>query len=242
MPSSNFLGEDYDYIKAYYNPNDCAPGGGDGKGPCMGKSGNKIFKNISGTLNYGNALLFHEPERGETGYKSGGIQKTKGVLGNKYVINTGIECATATGETVERHIGVNNRPSGDIPFIGDLVKTGGIPKGLIPGMLSNIDRLNPVKLLSALVPQVGEDAICRERSITEITQTSSGSNKEAKVNVHMTDSDYNEYVETFENIYSDVNEIPANDYSSMPNDILMQLYLSTLTIMGMYIVLKLINK
>ena len=47
-------------------------------------------------MNYGNALLFHEPARGEAGYTSGGVQKTKGVLGNKYVINTGVECNTET--------------------------------------------------------------------------------------------------------------------------------------------------
>ena len=29
MPSNSFLGEDYDYIKAFYNPRDC------GGGPCI---------------------------------------------------------------------------------------------------------------------------------------------------------------------------------------------------------------
>lgn len=237
MPSNSFLGEDYDYIKAFYNPRDC-----DGGGPCMGEDGKKIKTNIKGTLNYGNALLFHEPALGEAGYTSDGVQKTKGVLGNKYVINTGIECSTANGDIVERHIGVNNRPTGDFPIISELAGTGGIPKGLIPGMLSNVNRLNPIKLLTALIPEVGEDAVCRSRSINEITQTAAGGNITTQAKVHMTDGDYAEYIESFENIYSDGNEAPVNNYSSMPDDILMQLYLSTLTITGMYVVLKIMNQ
>jgi hypothetical protein len=233
MPSNSFLGEDYNYIGAFYNPRDC--GGG---GPCMNEEGGSIGKNIDGTLNYGNALIYHEPV-GTTG----GVQKTKGVLGNKYVINTGVECNTETGETVERHIGVNNQPSGNFPILSELVGTGGMPKGLIPGMLSNIERINPIKLLNALTnPETGEDAICRERTVKEITQASSGANQTTEAKVHMTDRDYKEYTESFENIYSDGNEAPVNNYSSMPDDILMQLYLSTLTITGMYVVLKIMNK
>ena len=231
MPSNSFLGEDYNYIGAFYNPRDC------GGGPCMNEEGGSIGKNIDGTLNYGNALIYHEPV-GTTG----GVQKTKGVLGNKYVINTGIECSTANGDIVERHIGVNNRPTGDFPILSELAGTGGIPKGLIPGMLSNVDRLNPIKLLTALIPEVGEDAVCRSRSINEITQTAAGGDITTQAKVHMTDGDYAEYIESFENIYSDGNEAPVNNYSSMPDDILMQLYLSTLTITGMYVVLKIMNK
>jgi hypothetical protein len=231
MPTKNFLGEDFNYITAFYNPRDC------GGGPCMGEDGNKMGTNLTGTLNYGSALLFHEPES-----KIGGVQKTKGVLGNKYVINTGLECSDGKGNKVEKHIGVNNIPSGDFPFLNKLAGSGGIPKGLIPGLLSNVARLDPIKLLSALSPKTGDAALCKQKTITERRQRSDGSSFDKRVQVHMTDGDYKEYIESFENIYSDGNEAPVNNYSTMPDDILMQIYLSTLTITGMYVVLKIMNK
>ena len=58
----------------------------------------------------------------------------------------------------------------------------------------------------------------------------------------MTDKDYEE-VEPFSSIHGDiVDDKDVYNYSKMPDDKLVQLYLSTLTIAGMYIVLKLINK
>ena len=157
MPVNNFLGEDFDYIGAFNNPRDCSPG------PCMGESGGKIMDNLKGTLKYGNALLFHSDSDDLRR-----VQKNPGVLGNKYFINSGIDCKTPEGDTVSRHIYVDNRPTGNIPFINQLVGDGGLPKGLIPGLLSNVERLNPVKLLSALVPEVGDAAKCKAVSYTHL--------------------------------------------------------------------------
>jgi len=231
MPVNNFLGEDFDYIGAFNNPRDCSPG------PCMGEGGDKIMDNLKGTLKYGNALLFHSDSDDLRR-----VQKNSGVLGNKYFINSGVDCETPEGDTVSRHIYVDNRPTGNIPFINQLVGDGGLPKGLIPGLLSNVERLNPVKLLNALVPEVGDAAKCKERTVTEIRQRDNGSTYSEEVKVYMTDKDYQE-VEPFSSIHDDIiDEKDVTNYSKMPDDKLVQLYLSTLTIAGMYIVLKLINK
>jgi len=232
MPVNNFLGEDFDYVGAFYNPRDCEPGG-----PCMGESGDKIMGNLSGTLKYGNALLFHSDS-----IDKDRVQKNPGVLGNKYFIDSGVDCETPDGDTVSRHIYVDNRPTGNVPFISELVGGGGLPKGLIPGMLSNTERLNPVKLFSALIPEVGDAAKCKEQTVTEIRQRDNGSTYSEEVKVYMTDKDFAE-VEPFSSIHDDIiDEKDVNNYSKMPDDKLVQLYLSTLTIAGMYIVLKLINK
>lgn len=231
MPVNNFLGEDFDYIGAFNNPRDCSPG------PCMGESGDKIMDNLKGTVKYGNALLFHSDSNDNRR-----VQKNPGVLGNKYFIDSGVDCKTPEGDTVSRHIYVDNRPTGNVPFINQLVGNGGLPKGLIPGLLSNVERLNPVKLLNALVPEVGEAAKCKERTVTEIRQRDDGSTYSEEVKVYMTDKDYEE-VEPFSSIHGDiVDDKDVYNYSKMPDDKLVQLYLSTLTIAGMYIVLKLINK
>ena len=49
--------------------------------------------------------------------------------------------------------------------------------------------------------------------------------------------------ETFSSMNQPVEEeVEENNYSNMPDDKLIQLYLSTITIIGLYAVLKLINK
>lgn len=237
MPVKNFLGEDYDYVNAFYNPRDCAGGG-----PCMGEDGDKISDNLKGTVNYG-AALFLESKPSDPN----NVIKTTGPLGNKYFIDSGIECKTPEDDDVSRHIFVNNQPSGNLPFLEQLVGEGGMPRGLIPGLMSNVARLNPVKLLSAFSPEIGDAALCKERTVKETRQNSNGSHDTRTVKVYMTDGDYNEAVadglETFSAIYSDNDDPqPDDNYYKMPDDTLMQLYLSTITITGMYILLKFMNK
>ena len=49
--------------------------------------------------------------------------------------------------------------------------------------------------------------------------------------------------ETFSSMNQPIEEeVEENNYSKMPDDKLIQLYLSTITIIGLYAVLKLINK
>ena len=239
MPVKNFLGEDYDYINAFYNPRDCVGGT---LGPCMGEDGDKISANLAGTVNYGTALFLESNPSDPNN-----VIKTAGPLGNKYFIDSGVECKTPEGDDVSRHIFVNNQPSGNLPFLEKLAGEGGMPRGLIPGLMSNVARLNPVKLLSAFNPETGDAALCKERNVKEIRQNSNGTNRKDTVKVYMTDGDYNEAIadglETFSAIYSDNDDPqPDDNYSKMPDDTLMQLYLSTITISGMYILLKFMNK
>jgi hypothetical protein len=238
MPVADFLGEDYDYINAFYNPRDCVGG----VGPCMGEQGDKIIANLEGTVSYGNALLFEstpsDPNR---------VIKNTGPLGNKYFINSGIDCKTPEGKDATKYIFVNNQPSGNLPFLDKLVGEGGMPRGLIPGLMSNVARLNPIKLLSALKPEIGDAAECKERTVKEIRQRDNGTHRTDMVKVYMTDGDYNEALadglETFSSIYGDNDDPrPDDNYSKMPDDTLIQIYLSTLTITGMYILLKFMNK
>ena len=242
MPVQNFLGEDYDYINAFYNPRDCIGGT---LGPCMGEDGDLIINNLKGTVSYGSAL-FLESNPNDPNV----VIKTTGPLGNKYFIDSDVECTTPDGDSATRYIFVNNQPSGSLPFLEKLAGEGGMPRGLIPGLMSNVARLNPVKLLSAFSPELGEDgtpAKCKERTVKEIRQNPNGTHRTDTVKVYMTDGDYNDAIadglETFSSIYSD-NDHPQPDdnYSKMPNDTLMQLYLSTITITGMYILLKFMNK
>ena len=238
MPVKSFLGEDYDYINAFYNPRDCAGGG-----PCMGENGSLISNNLKGTVNYGSALFLESKPSNPNN-----VIKTTGPLGNKYFIDSGIECKTEEGDDVSRHIFVNNQPSGNLPFLETLAGEGGMPRGLIPGLMSNVERLNPVKLMSAFNPEIGDAALCKERNVEEIRQNINGSHRKDLVKVYMTDGDYKDaledgLVESFSAIYSDNDDPqPDDNYSKMPDDTLMQIYLSTITITGMYRLLKSMNK
>jgi hypothetical protein len=69
-------------------------------------------------------------------------------LGNKYFIKTLGTCSAKDSEKpVNRYIYINNIPIGNIPFISESI--GGKFKsfrGLIPGMLSNMEVFNPVTI------------------------------------------------------------------------------------------------
>jgi len=81
---------------------------------------------------------------------SGKASKTGQPLGNKFFFNTGTQCKNMeTNENVDRYIYINNIPDGKIPFIEtDFTEL----RGLVPGILSNIENLNltdPVSVFEA---------------------------------------------------------------------------------------------
>ena len=248
--SSNFTGKDFNYVNAFYKPKD---GNNGGEGPDMGPEAGKIMNNVKGTIDYG-SVLFTENNSNKTKR----IQKDPGVLGNAYFLNTHTECEMDgdSNQVPSRHIYVNNRPSGEIPFISDMlgVKT---PKGLIPGMVSNIQRTNPSGLLNAIIP--GSDLNkCSSVTLKVFNQNKSGKVKQGTETKYMSKGDIcslddnafpdpdpnnniKERIECFTTFDED-EEVEENNYSNMPDDQAMQLYLSSITLLGLYLVLKFINK
>lgn len=254
--SDNFLGEDFDYMNAFYKPLE------DG-GPGMGASASDIFSNIKGTIAYAGALIVHE-KSGNTS-----VQKNGGVLGNAYFLNTNIECENddedADERTVNRHIYISNRPTGKMDALNGLIPNMvRAPTGLIPGMMSNIQRTNPSGLLNAVLPSNPDDSKCQSVTLDIHTQNVNGrvvktseSNFMTKYDIKKVDpcsfmtnenpltkktgTDCNE---TFSSMNQPIEEeiVEENNYSKMPDDQLMQLYLSSLTLLGLYLVLKFINK
>lgn len=93
-------------------------------------------------------------------------------LGNKYFLPTGIKC-TADGEEVDRHIYINNVPDGVVPMMGvneNYDPTSASPgnpfriinnretslKGLVPGMIGGMSRINPLGIFMALTADTSE--------------------------------------------------------------------------------------
>lgn len=248
--STNFTGKDFNYVDAFYEPKD---GNDGGEGPDMGPEAGKIMNNIKGTIDYGTALLMEDNSE-----STKRIQKDAGVLGNAYFLNTHTECEMDgdSNQVPSRHIYVNNRPTGEIPFISDMVGIES-PKGLIPGMISNIQRTNPSGLLNAIIP--GSDLNkCSSVTLNVFNQDKSGKVKTWTETKYMSKADIcslddnafpdpdpnnniKKRIECF-TTFDDQEEVEENNYSNMPDDQAIQLYLSSITLLGLYLVLKFINK
>tara|TARA_Y100000768_G_C23982055_1_gene686472 strand:- start:2340 stop:3044 length:705 start_codon:yes stop_codon:yes gene_type:complete len=228
----------FNYVNAFYKPTD-------NPGPNMGGESNKIFNNIAGTINYGSALVVTPDPSSLLP-----IQKSNINLGNRYFMNTNTECKNKEGDVLSRHIYIDNVPSG---IVSEILEGGG---GLIPGMISNIERANPTEFLNSF--SLGEkDKRCFMAKLKTIEQEADGRSIEGTAEAPITCADaktitssvwvngkddmLNKECEGFKSI-EEIEEIEENNYSNMPNDILMQIYLSSLSIIGLYIIIKLINK
>jgi hypothetical protein len=73
-------------------------------------------------------------------------------LGNKYFLATGAKCTDTTGVEQDRYAFINNIPDGYT----------GIGKGLVPGILENLDQIDPMKLFTAF----SEDTTCQQITLS----------------------------------------------------------------------------
>ena len=151
------LGPNYPYYKYVKSPGDLG----------MSAKGSSIADNIGGLIAY-TEVLVTGTGRGTTTGKP---------LGNKYFLQTGAKCKdTATGNSVTRSLYVNNVPDGTIPFISSM--TGESFKefrGLIPGVLSDMEGLNPLKIFQAFM--LGNEPDCRNQTM-EIIDSNNIKSKE----------------------------------------------------------------
>ena len=131
--TDDFLGETYQYHKNVKGPKQ------------MGVSSQGKFsalkKDVKAITEYVKVLVSGKSKASKTGKP----------LGNKYFIKTPGKCTDVdTGEEVDRSMYINNIPEGNIPLLSGL--TGSNFKqlrGLLPGMASNLNALNPGTLFSA---------------------------------------------------------------------------------------------
>ena len=111
----------------------------------LGMSGNgsmgTLSKNVESLVDYVKLLV-------EGG---GPASKTGKPLGDKFFEDTGASCVDSkTGKTVDRYMYVDNQPEGQIPFIGaGMGSSFSDFRGLIPGILDDIDDVNPVRIIKA---------------------------------------------------------------------------------------------
>lgn len=128
------LGPNYEYTKWINTPSEL--------GMSSEGSLSALSKDVNGLIAYVKVLV------------SGGgdASKTGKPLGNKFFLKTGGMCKDVnSGKEVNRYIYINNVPDGSIPFITQGL--GGTNfsqlRGLVPGMVSSMNVLNPFSLFTA---------------------------------------------------------------------------------------------
>jgi hypothetical protein len=94
---------------------------------------------------------------------------TGGPLGDKFFLKTGGQCKdVASGNKVDRYIYIDNVPNGNIPFISSGL--GGTDftefEGLIPGLLGDLGKLNPLNLFKSFM--MGDNPDCMSVTLQTI--------------------------------------------------------------------------
>ena len=152
----NLLGPDYLYWKRILKPSDIG----------MSSDGNfgALTNNVNGLIDYVEVLV------------TGNAGSTTGrPLGDKFFLKTGGQCTdVASGNKVDRYIYIDNVPNGNIPFISSGL--GGVDftefEGLIPGLLGDLGKLNPLNLFKSFM--MGDNPDCMMVSLETITPAVDG--------------------------------------------------------------------
>jgi len=172
---NDYLGPNYPYHQNISTPEEMG----------MSTAGNlgALGKNMAGLINYGSLLMTGDGiANKKIKYEQanlGGMQP----IGDRIFIKTPGKCKkrvwdgkkiVATNEEdkdeYERHVYVDHIPTGNIPGLGNISAM----KGFVPGILDNIFKLNPTKIISAM----GQPAVpdCLEVEFETIKHNSKNTN------------------------------------------------------------------
>ena len=81
-------------------------------------------------------------------------------LGNQYFVNTGGMCTAPDGSLKPRYNYINNMSSGAAALPPAIAELGGSFNGLIPGVVDDIEGLNPLHLFSSLTVDANPPCFC----------------------------------------------------------------------------------
>lgn len=225
--SSGALGPAYPYYKYVNSPSDM---GMSSKGTM-----DVLGKDIDGLNGYIEMLV----------EGTGSASATGNPLGNKFFMKTKGKCNdTATNDTVDRYIYVNNVPTGNIPFISSGASEGEF-KGLIPGILGDLNAFNPVLMFDAFTSGTQPD--CQQITM----ETIDNHNEKSIETNYVTVNDIKEMnactfpdgknpatgeqcKESFSN--------QINTFLNGPQDKCGKAYMASLSILGIYILYRVLAK
>ena len=198
-----------------------------------------LTNDISGLIAYVQVLVTGEGKASKTGRP----------LGTKFFLKTGGKCKDIkSGELVQRYVYIDNVPDGTIPFISSGLGVNFTTfRGLIPGIMSNIGKVNPLQILQSFV--MGSNPDCQ--SIT--LQTIDAKNNVSKETQFVATLDIQSMTAcsfpdkknplTGEKCREAFSNINASEFKSskMPEELITKVYFSALGVFGFYILLKLLQ-
>ena len=239
----DILGDDYDYGAPIKAPSEM---GMSSKGTL-----DVLGRDITGILAYMNVMVAG----------GGRASKVNGPLGDKFFMPTASKCLDKDSqEQVTRSIYINNIPDGSIPFMAK--GAGGAPfseyRGLLPGIIANVTNINPLQILQAFMTGANPD--CRLLQMEQIKQIKPENgdpyNESTMVSAYVIDTDIEEMNPCW--FPDGTNPITKNTCRSgfttmspqrittmsaqMPRGFLVQLYFTSLGLLGLYILLKLLRR
>lgn len=251
------LGPDYDYTRRV-------------KGPYqMGMSPRgtwaQLGKNINGLLGYMTLMVSGSCDGPlDVGKCASTIGRP---LGNKFFVDTPLKCTDKDSrKKVKRSLYINNVPDGSIPFITEISNVRfSEMKGLLPGIMSNVAQINPLQILLSFVS--GPTSTCQKITMETIdaedrrgVETAYVLNKDIELmnpdwfTIHPKPSreqlkEIEMEDEPFKGMDSDSSIKKPNtlkgskiDYSKIPDDLLIKIYYTSLGLLGIYLMFKILMK
>ena len=155
----------------------------------------------------------------------GAASKVKGPLGNKFFMKTAMLCKN-NGKDVPRSIYINNVPGGALP-------------GLIKGMTTGLNAVNPFRLMGAFADATTPE--CQQVTLEVIDSN----NRKTRETHYMTvnDLDYiNNDLLGFKNMDNQKEIIEDSYLVDLPEDFVIQAYYICLAVLATYIVYRLMIK
>ena len=250
------LGPSYDYVSHMKTPGE------------MGMSSQPTFTaladDVKGLLGYIDALVTGQGDLGigtktKTGKNS--WRDYPRPLGNKFFLDTAVKCQDEDGEEHTRSIYINNVPDGSIPFLSNVDRNIQIKgfQGLLPGVIGNLAQINPLAILGAFT--AGPTPRCQLVEM-EVLDNDHVSKRESR---YITNDDIaimarswfppdkpqdsydldtkDDTVESKDPFCTmDGPKPQKEDYSQMPDDIVIKIYYSMLGLLGIYILLRMMMK
>jgi hypothetical protein len=214
-----------------------------------------LEKDVAGIISYVELLIGG----------NGRATKTGKPLGDRFFLKTGGQCKDyKTSKTVQRDMYISNVPNGQIPFLSEMSGFNFTSlEGLIPGIFSNLDALNPLQLFSAFME--GETPLCAEVKLPTIDENNNRSSKSGYIPISelkqlessndipkgTVTSDMskslNKHVDSNEG-FVNINDLVDNNFISSKNNIhkkcdsFTNLYLISISLLFLYLTFKVVNR
>lgn len=233
-PFESIVSNTYDYNSKIKNPSQMG----------MSDEGtmSALTNDIVGIMNYTDLLMYGDSNASTTGLP----------LGNRYFLNTGTTCKdNVSGKMVSRSVLIDNVPSGDMsmPNMDNVLSSTKIKtsfKGLIPGIMEDITKINPASLLSSIT---NTDNNCREVYMKTIKETSPTTQTTEINNAYLLDNDIKSLDSClFSNSINPItNQGCIESFTNYNSDnynksIISKLYIISVNLLFFYLLLKIIKK